>query len=259
MILALMFCIGDVEAALGAQKTLGYPFLEIFVQAVNSVTGACLMAGLIVVLGFCSTVGGFAAASRMLWSLSRDRGTPFWKVLSRVCQLFQSSFTLLTIWFVLQLDARTSIPIYTIGVTTFISILLSLIILGSSLALTIVTSLTVAGLYSSYLLSTGMLLWRRTTGTIKPHNDAIADLGTSRLCWGPWRIPEPFGTFNNVIACLYLVLILFWSFWPQETPVTPSTMNFSVLVFGATVLFSAVWYLLRGRKHFSGPVMEIEL
>ncbi|KAL2037449.1 hypothetical protein N7G274_009729 [Stereocaulon virgatum] len=240
MILALMLCIGDVEAALGAIKTLGYPFLEIFVQAVNSVTGACLMAGLIVALGICSTVGGFAAASRMLWSLSRDRGTPFWKVLSR-------------------LDARTSIPIYTIGVTTFISMLLSLIILGSSLALVNITSLTVAGLYSSYLLSTGMLLWRRTTGVIKPHSDAITDLGTSQLCWGPWRIPEPFGTFNNVIACLYLVLILFWSFWPQETPVTPSTMNFSVLVFGGTVLFSGVWYFLRARKHFNGPVMEIEL
>ena len=77
IVLALMFCIGNVDAALGATETLGYPFLEIFLQAVNSVTGACLMAGLVVVLGICSTVGDFAAASRMLWSFSRDRGTTF--------------------------------------------------------------------------------------------------------------------------------------------------------------------------------------
>ena len=87
MVLALMFCIGNVDAALGATETLGYPFLEIFLQAVNSVTGACLMAGLVVVLGICSTVGDFAAASRMLWSFSRDRGTPFWQVLSKVSPL----------------------------------------------------------------------------------------------------------------------------------------------------------------------------
>ena len=86
MILALMFCIGDVETALDAQKTLGYPFLEIFLQAVNSTAGACIMASLIVFLGICSTVGDFAASSRMLWSFSRDRGTPLWNTLSKVCQ-----------------------------------------------------------------------------------------------------------------------------------------------------------------------------
>ncbi|KAL8832664.1 MAG: hypothetical protein Q9191_000117 [Dirinaria sp. TL-2023a] len=43
MVLGLIFCIGDVQAALAAQETLGYPFLEIFRQAVKSVAGTCLM------------------------------------------------------------------------------------------------------------------------------------------------------------------------------------------------------------------------
>ena len=90
MVLALMFCIGDVEAALDPQMTLGYPFLEIFLQAVNSTAGACLMASL-VVLGVCGTVGGFAASSRMLWSFSRDRGTPLWNILSKVCRTISRS------------------------------------------------------------------------------------------------------------------------------------------------------------------------
>ena len=87
MVLALMFCVGDVQAALAAQKTLGYPFLEVFLQAVNSVAGACLMASLVVILGVCSTVGSFASSSRILWSFSRDRGTPLWKTLSKVSSL----------------------------------------------------------------------------------------------------------------------------------------------------------------------------
>ena len=84
MVLALMFCIGDVQAALDAQKTLIYPFLEIFLQAVGSTPGACLMASLVVLIGICSTVGDFAATSRMLWSFSRDHGTPFSSTLSKV-------------------------------------------------------------------------------------------------------------------------------------------------------------------------------
>ncbi|KAL8786251.1 MAG: hypothetical protein Q9195_008275 [Heterodermia aff. obscurata] len=81
MILALMFCIGDLQAALEAQETLGYPFLEIFLQAVKSKTGATLMASIIIAIGICCVVGAFATSSRMLWSFSRDHGTPGWRIL----------------------------------------------------------------------------------------------------------------------------------------------------------------------------------
>ena len=84
MILALMFCIGDLEAALESQETLGYPFLEIFLQAVDSKAGATVMASIILALGICSTVGLIAASSRMLWSFSRDHGTPGWRTLVKV-------------------------------------------------------------------------------------------------------------------------------------------------------------------------------
>ena len=91
MVLAFMFCIGDVQAALEAQKTLGYPFIEIFLQAVNSTAGACIMASIVLFLGISSAVGNLAASSRTLWSLSRDRGTPFWRILSKVrLNLFRS-------------------------------------------------------------------------------------------------------------------------------------------------------------------------
>ncbi|KAI9711309.1 MAG: hypothetical protein M1820_002296, partial [Bogoriella megaspora] len=40
MTIALMFCIGDIQAALDAQSTIGFPYLEIFFQAVKSTWGA---------------------------------------------------------------------------------------------------------------------------------------------------------------------------------------------------------------------------
>ena len=88
MVLAFMFCLGDPSAALAAQQTLGYPFLEVFQQATNSVVGSALMGAIVATLGVCSTVGSLAISSRLLWLFSRDRGTPLWRHLSKVRSLF---------------------------------------------------------------------------------------------------------------------------------------------------------------------------
>lgn len=85
MVIALMFCLGDLDAALEAATTMFYPFLEIFHSLVHSVTGACLMAGFILVMSLASTIGLYASASRMLWSFARDQGLPFSKHLVKVC------------------------------------------------------------------------------------------------------------------------------------------------------------------------------
>ena len=75
-LVALMFCMGDVTAALEAIDTLGFAYLEIFSQAVKSSGGAAAMSSLIVVLGICATVGTVAASTRLLWAFARDRAVP---------------------------------------------------------------------------------------------------------------------------------------------------------------------------------------
>lgn len=83
MLLAILFCGGDVstEAAAGPSQ---YPFISIFVYAVGSNAGGTIMTVIILILQFCSAVGGLAAASRMTWSFARDQGLPGSKFLSRV-------------------------------------------------------------------------------------------------------------------------------------------------------------------------------
>jgi choline transport protein len=138
-----------------------------------------------------------------------------------------------------------------------ITILLSLIALASAAALSALLSLVVAALYSSYLLVCGLLLWHRVTGGFRPYESDPPALHDGRLTWGPWKIPEPFGTANNVFACVYCALLLFWSFWPQTSSPTPDTANWSILVFGCVILFSIAWYALRARRTFKGPIKEI--
>ena len=84
MVIAYVFCMGDVEATIASAETLGYPFLYVFQQGTRSNAGAAVMGLIIFILGVCCSVGVLAASSRMLWSLARDRGVPFWKHLTMV-------------------------------------------------------------------------------------------------------------------------------------------------------------------------------
>ncbi|OAL39391.1 hypothetical protein AYO20_01261 [Fonsecaea nubica] len=80
-----------------------------------------------------------------------------------------------------------------------------------------------------------------------------------QLQWGPFHLPEPLGTINNLYACVYMIFVIFWSVWPPVTPVDASTMNYSVVVTSGVVIFSIVWYWLRGRNEYHGPTIDDEV
>lgn len=162
--------------------------------------------------------------------------------------------------------------------------LLHLIYIGSSTAYNDVISMSVSGLYASYLIPCSFLLWRRTTGQIKPHrssedrgaemsrgpnvlspltveNNGDSDilLEEPELEWGPWRVPGLLGILNNAFACLYCVWVLFWDFWPPLTPVNAENMNYSVLVTGAVIIFAVARYVLGGKVGYRGPLVDYEV
>ncbi|KAI0019382.1 amino acid transporter [Xylariomycetidae sp. FL0641] len=237
MVIAVLFCRFDVDAVLEAADTVFYPFLKIFQVSVKSTTGACLMAGIILSISVGSSISAFASASRLIWSFARDRGLPFDGHLVR--------------------PNKKSLPVYAIVSTMVFTTLLSLIVLGSEVVLSALLSLLLAALYSSYLISAALLLWHRVRGTITAHGSESNMDGPAPLTWGPWKVPEPFGTINNAIACCYTAFVLFWSFWPQSNSPDPASFNWSVVVFGGVIVFSILWYLVRARSSFKGPIKEI--
>ncbi|RYP09568.1 hypothetical protein DL764_001253 [Monosporascus ibericus] len=50
IVIAMLFCVQDLEGAIAAIETMFYPCLQIFASATKSTTGACLMAGIIFTL-----------------------------------------------------------------------------------------------------------------------------------------------------------------------------------------------------------------
>ncbi|KAL8935475.1 MAG: hypothetical protein Q9216_005403 [Gyalolechia sp. 2 TL-2023] len=240
MLVAVLFAVGSLDEALSSRT--GYPFMEIFRQGTGSAGGSAAMIALVIVLSFCATIAVLASSSRLTWSFARDRGVPGWRYLSRV-------------------EPQSSLPLVAIGVTSSIAILLSLISIGSTVALNDVLSLTVASLFLSYFACCSLLLWRRCTGGIMTREltsrNAANIPQSNQLAWGPFHIPGILGIVINIIGCAFLVIIIFFSFWPPATPVTPSTMNYSVLVTGFVVIFSAAYYSVWAHKAYTGPVVEV--
>ncbi|PMB72318.1 Choline transport protein [Beauveria bassiana] len=240
MTVAVLFCIKDLESVLSSPT--GFAHMQLFLDSTGSVAGSTVMAAIITILGACATVGMLASTSRVFWSFARDRGLPFWRVLSRV-------------------DARTTVPMWAIACTTCIACLLALINLGSATALNAVISLSISCLYLSYFICASLLLYRRTTkGFQMPGTSempALANTTGAELVWGPWHLPGALGIVNNAISCIYLIVIFFFSFWPGMMNPTAATMNYAAVVTGFILIFSILYYVFWARKEYEGPIIEI--
>ena len=68
------------------------------------------------------------------------------------------------------------------------------------------------------------------------------------LVWGPWRVPEPLGTCINSVGLAWIIVAFFFSFWPGNIKVEPSTMNYSALMTGFWFIFGIGYYSLYGKK-----------
>jgi choline transport protein len=272
MMLTVLFCIGDLTTVVGTDT--GFPFIQVFYDSVGSVAGSFVMVAVVLALTWACAIGITTTASRMTWSFARDRGTPFSHWLMKV-------------------DKRTQVPIVAVVAVTFLAGLLTLIYIGSPVAFNDVVSLTITGFYGSYFLPAAFLLYHRikghVTSKVRTRVEAPLDLPDTtatqitdektktptlpgsttpdiaieiaqiQLAWGPFHIPGILGIINNLYACLYMVFVIFWSVWPPVTPVSAPTMNYSVVVTAGVVIFSVVWYWVRGRKEYQGPLIDDEV
>lgn len=143
-----------------------------------------------------------------------------------------------------------------------ISCLLGLVNIGSDVALNGILSMAVSGIYLSYLMSGSFLLYRRCTGAISRYNDGeenIVNVPGAKLMWGPFRVPGILGILVNGYAVIYTIIVVFFSFWPPQMSVDRYTMNFSVVGTMGTIILAIIYYVLRARKVYQGPITETSI
>ncbi|KAI9843956.1 MAG: hypothetical protein M1837_005997 [Sclerophora amabilis] len=223
MLVAIMFCMGPVTSVLGAEFFM--PFVTVLQSITHSTAGATVMACIILVVGIAGSIGILATTSRMLWAFAREDGVPGSRFIARV-------------------EPRTALPLWSIGVAALVDLLLALINIGSTVAFNAFSGLTIAGFYSSFIISAAVMLQRRLT---TPSSD---------IRWGPFQLGRA-GVPVTVLALCFSVVGWIFSFWPPTAMVTKRTFNWSIVVYFGTLFIAMIWWVVHARHTYTGPKAEL--
>ncbi|RKK81565.1 hypothetical protein BFJ68_g17610, partial [Fusarium oxysporum] len=221
MVITYCFCIGNLEEVITSPT--GQPFMQVFYNTTQSVSSATAVASILVVMIAFSNVTMVSTSSRQLFAFARDHAVPF------------------SPWFS-EVPAGWDVPINAILTTFLISSLLSLINIGSAVALNSITSLATTGLLSSYMVSIGCMIWRRCTKSpLLPSKFSLGRLGLA----------------INIVSEAFLVVTFVLAFMPGNPNPTALQMNWSILIYGAVALSSLVYYVFHGTHRYEGPVAYV--
>jgi len=177
MLITMLFCIGSLEEAIGAEA----PYLAL-VNNTGSEAIALVLLIIIFLLIFSGNITCLATASREMWAFSRDHGFPFSHWISKM-------------------NEKYHIPFNSVYLTSVLSGVLCLINLGSSLAFEIIISLTLLALLSTYTISIGSVLLRRMQGRELPQ--------------ARWSLGR-YGIYINGFAFVYSIFAIVFACFPTE-------------------------------------------
>lgn len=178
------------------------------------------MSFFVTLMFFCSLLTFVATTSRQLYAFARDKGMPFHGWFAFVHPLWD-------------------IPLNALLFTFVFTSILSLINIGSSTALNSITALQTNALLSSYICSVGCIIWRRWTNQ---------PMLPCKFRLGRW------GLLINVASLVFLVTFFILAFFPSYKDPDSTSMNWNILIYGAVVLLSTLYYFIKGRHTYDGPV-----
>ena len=135
------------------------------------------------------------------------------------------------------------IPLNAVLISLLTTSLLSLINLGSYVALNAILSVTVAALLTSYIIVISCIVLKRIRGEPLP---------ARRWSLGKWGLPI------NIAALCYLCPIFVFVFFPVATPVEPASMNWAIVMYFGIMGFATIYYFAYGRKVYLPPVALVK-
>jgi amino acid transporter len=191
---------------------LGQAIPYVFLRVLGNPASAVALTSLILIITLFCSISITIAASRCTWAFARDNAIPLSSLWSRV-------------------NERHNTPIWALTLTTLIQMLLSLIYLGSSSAFNAFVAVGVIALAVSYGIPIALSMMTGRAGV----NTA------------PWTFGNKLGWVFNVIAVAWISFELVLFSMPPAIPVTPSTMNYAIVVFVGFMAISAVWYFVHAR------------
>jgi amino acid transporter len=198
------------------QYYLGQPVVWSTLQYNLGSLGDALSAAIAVAMSLCG-LASIAAASRMLFAFSRDKGAPASGWLRHVSHRFRTPANAI------------------VGIVAF-SFVLTMVafIFGGSTAIVIVTAISTIALYWAY----GVPILLGMTGQQEWRKQAVWSLG---------RFSKPIAIVS--VAWIAFISVLF--LWPT------SGNPYTLLAYLAFLGFLVIYYFVWARNRFKGPVVEV--
>ncbi|KAJ5630181.1 hypothetical protein N7528_003838, partial [Penicillium herquei] len=220
--LAIIFSITDFQQV--AESPI--PMYEAYRQAMNSTGGAAFFAAWLIFIYYGAAMGLMATTGRLIWAFSRDNGMPFSTFFERI-------------------NEGRAVPMNANILSCAFCTLYGLIYIGSEVAFNVFISSAILFLNLSYTIPQAVLLYRGNR----------QDLLLTRH----FNLGNKFGTFCNVFSIAWMMLCTVLFCFPLSLPADPNNMSYvSVVLAGAFVFVTALWFLAGKRHSFTGPAVEID-
>jgi len=219
--MAISYTIVDVDAALNAD--IGQPWAAYLMQCLNEKAAlACL--ALTIIAAFSMGQGCMVAASRVTFAYARD-----------------GCFPLSRYW--AQVNQRTKTPVNAVWFNAVIGSLLVLLLFAGDIAIGAIFSIGAIGAFVAFTIPITI----RTFFVGK------------RFKPGPWNLGKfspIIGTLSTIFTALMIPILCLPSVTGADLDAT--SMNWTVLVWGAPMLFATIWFLVDAHKWFKGPKINVE-
>ncbi|KAK0845674.1 polyamine transporter tpo5 [Friedmanniomyces endolithicus] len=196
------------------------PVAQIFYNVLGKGGGITFTVCAFIIITFV-TFTAMQALARTVFAFSRDRLVPFSSLWTKILPL-------------------TGTPILAVWISVFWCIAINLIGLGSYTAIAGVFNVCAIALDWSYCIP------------------IVCKLAFGKFERGPWHLGK-FSPFINAWACIWTLFVSIIFVMPTALPVTADTMNYAVVYLGAILFFSMLYWVVRGRKFYSGPLIEAEI
>ncbi|KAL8853743.1 MAG: hypothetical protein Q9221_001386 [Calogaya cf. arnoldii] len=214
-LIAILYGITSLDDVLASPYL--FPLAEIYRQASGSKAGSVGLLFLAFMPTFLSSIGCCVTASRVFWTLARDRATP--------CSRFFS-----------HVNQSTHNPFRAIVFSGVFVTVLGCIYVGSKTAF--------AAFVGSYVILSTLSY----VAAILPHLLS----GRKNVVPGWFWMKGMTGFIVNGIACAYIIVFIVIFYFPFSLPTDAAHMNYASLITGGLSLFVLLFWFIR-QSTYVGP------
>lgn len=220
-IITIFYSVNDLDSLFS--NPWPFPLAELYRQSTNSHGGSLGLLIVIFLPTFCTTIGCYITAGRMLWTLGRDNATPFSHWVGHIDRRFQN-------------------PLNATLACGFINTVLGCIYVGSTTAFN-------AFVGSFIVLSSASYLAFILPNILTRRRHVVA---------GPFTMPDPVFYVIATLACAYMCIFIVIYCFPYAVPFDAQSMNYSCLIVGGLSIFVAGWWFWIRNGGYVGPKAMIE-